>query len=134
MLKNLCDAKSTCTAHACDNFWNATLPCKPEDAVMWLSYKCNGVVEKRKSYDKITESSSCKGETPNPITTTITGIIQSTTTYTTISSTSYNIPSCNPKKDSIKEGKLIQRDVVDGHEVTIDCKGGCIEIIKVRSA
>ena len=36
--------KESCTAEACDSWWNTNLNCPShEPAIMWLHYHCNGV-------------------------------------------------------------------------------------------
>ena len=43
-MKGKCEGKESCTAEACDSWWNTNLNCPShEPAVMWLHYHCNGV-------------------------------------------------------------------------------------------
>ena len=145
LVQELCNGKRTCKVQACDSFWSVSLDC-PDTSMLWIHYRCNGEVRRvKRKYDKVRKISVCdtgsttsvtnnNGTTPTettPFGKTITPDRRTTITHIK-TTTSTSIPSCNPKTDSIQEGKLIQRDVVKGHEVTIDCKGGCIEIIKVQ--
>ena len=42
------------------------------------------------------------------------------------------ILECSQQVEPTKIGRTIQRDVPNGKEITIDCKTGCIEIVKVK--
>ena len=43
-MKGKCEGKESCTAEACDSWWNTNLNCPShEPAIMWLHYHCNGV-------------------------------------------------------------------------------------------
>ena len=43
-MKGKCEGKESCTAEACNSWWNTNLNCPShEPAIMWLHYHCNGV-------------------------------------------------------------------------------------------
>ena len=92
---------------------------------------------KRFRFDRVKRANNCDGgrkyTTPAATPNHSSPSTPSDTSPSTPSHSSFSSPSLCNKENSefMKKGKTIRRDIGGGHEISIDCLDGCLEIVKV---
>ena len=111
-MKEKCEGKESCTAHATNSWWSTNHQCPGhEKAFMWLHWHCNGVGAKTNcAVDSATPSA------PPVSTTTVTGPTPSgpTTTLTTTVTI------------AAKGGEMIKKDIPCHGRASLKCTGGSL--------
>ena len=115
-MKEKCEGKESCTAHATNSWWSTNHQCPGhEKAYMWLHWHCNGVGAKTNcAVDSATPST--------PVTTTVlaptpSGPTATTPTITT-ATTSVTIAA--------KGGEMIKKDIPCHGRASLKCTGGSL--------
>ena len=91
LMKEKCEGKESCTAEACNSWWNTNINCPShEPAVMWLHYHCNGVPGGGK-LDTKPDGGSCKAGSTPPTSVVTTPVITTPVTPTPVTSTQPDI-------------------------------------------